>query len=113
MKSVMMSRITRHLSEFCGTIMFRGVMIVAAVCGIWLFVMPNAAVSAAPEQMITYSVRPGDTLWSYASMITEQGSSIADSVDLLMRINHLDTPELSVGQRLLVPLVQEDDIAIK
>lgn len=59
-----------------------------------------------PAEFVTYTVQPGDTLWSYAARATPSGGDVNDSIDTLMRINHLDSVSLDVGQRLKVPVVR-------
>lgn len=54
-------------------------------------------------QVISYIVRPGDTLWSYASSITPAGQDVAETVDELISLNNLESGALRAGQRLIVP----------
>ncbi|MCH9274710.1 LysM peptidoglycan-binding domain-containing protein [Bifidobacterium amazonense] len=75
-------------------------MMVAAV--LLTFEPWNPGPTEATE-VTSYTVRPGDTLWAYAERITPQGGDVAESVDLIMRINHMDSAQLEAGQRILVP----------
>lgn len=59
---------------------------------------------SGPETTVTYTVQPGDTLWSFAVRATPAGGDVNDSLDALMRINHLDSSTLEVGQRIEVPV---------
>lgn len=59
--------------------------------------------AAGTEDMVSYTVRPGDTLWEYAAQATPEGGDVNDTLDELMRLNHLDSVQLSVGQRIMVP----------
>lgn len=52
----------------------------------------------------SYTVRPGDTLWSYAASITPQGQDIQQTVSDLIALNDLDSSALEAGQRIIVPL---------
>ena len=54
-------------------------------------------------QVISYIVRPGDTLWSYASSITPAGQDVSETVDELISLNNLESGALRAGQRLIVP----------
>ena len=54
-------------------------------------------------EVVNYTVRPGDTLWSYASDITPKGGDVSQSVDELMDLNDLDSATLHPGQVLIVP----------
>ena len=55
--------------------------------------------------MYSYTVQPGDTLWSYASAITPDGGDVRDTIDDLISLNHLDGVSLQVGQQLKVPIL--------
>lgn len=71
----------------------------------WVF--PGRADSAtAPMQVTAYTVRPGDTLWTYAEMITPEGGDVSQSVEELIRLNGLDSHALRAGQRIVVPASQ-------
>ena len=54
----------------------------------------------------TYTVRPGDTLWSYAADITPANRDVSERVDEIMQLNHLDSPVLHPGQVIVVPQQQ-------
>ena len=56
-----------------------------------------------PSEVMSYTVRPGDTLWSYAASITPQGGDVSETVEALMDLNHFDSPALTAGQRIIVP----------
>nr|WP_226836172.1 LysM peptidoglycan-binding domain-containing protein [Bifidobacterium leontopitheci] len=67
--------------------------------------LPHPAQSVADPQLVTsYTVQPGDTLWSYAESITPDGGDVRDTVSRLVQLNHLDDDSLETGQRLLVPV---------
>ena len=75
-----------------------------AFTGMRLLIPVSAHSDQGAIQVISYTIRPGDTLWSYAQSITEPGGDVSETVDRLMRLNHLDTASLRVGQRLVVPV---------
>ena len=54
----------------------------------------------------TYTVHPGDTLWSYAADITPANQDVSQRVDEIMQLNHLDSPVLHPGQVIVVPQQQ-------
>ena len=83
----------------------RFIVFSALVCFAWIIFMPKPAVSAVSKSFITYTVRPGDTLWSYAKSITDKNGNISDSVDYLMQLNNLESPDLEVGQSIRVPFI--------
>lgn len=55
------------------------------------------------QEVTSYTVRPGDNLWTYAQMVTPEGGDVSYSVDRLMKLNNLNTPVLQAGQRIVVP----------
>lgn len=55
-------------------------------------------------QVTGYIVRPGDTLWSYASAITPAGHDVSETVDELIALNNLESGSLQAGQRIIVPV---------
>lgn len=79
------------------------VLLMTAIIFCTLF-MPKTAVSAIPERVVTYTVRPGDTLWNYAATITPKNGDISDNVERLMALNHLSSEDLVIGQSINVPL---------
>ncbi|MFD0705172.1 LysM peptidoglycan-binding domain-containing protein [Alloscardovia venturai] len=70
-----------------------------------VFVMPHASaeVSYDSDNLVSYTVQPGDTLWSYAQRITPRDGDIYDTMDMIKQINHLNADNLEAGQSLLVP----------
>jgi len=86
-----------------------GCLLVAlsAVALVWLaadmVMLPKADSATLPTHVVGYTVRPGDTLWAYASSITSQGGDVARTVDELMALNELDSAVLVPGQRIIVP----------
>lgn len=51
----------------------------------------------------SYTVRPGDTLWTYAASITPKGHDVSETVAEIKTLNHLSSSVIDAGQRLLVP----------
>lgn len=90
----------RSWQERVGVLML--VAVVAVVCGVVL--SPQRADSdSGPQEVVSYVVAPGDTLWSYAEAITPPGGDVNDAVDELREMNHLRTTKLQTGQRIVVP----------
>ncbi len=52
----------------------------------------------------TYSVASGDTLWALASSLAKPGEDVRDVVAEIVDLNGLASAELTVGQRLVVPV---------
>jgi len=66
------------------------------------FAQGSVATSEA-RQTETIVVVPGDTLWDIASERAEDGDVTA-MMHFLKELNHLDSPALAAGQRLIVPV---------
>lgn len=57
------------------------------------------------QEVTSYTVRPGDSLWTYAQMVTTDGGDITKEVANIMELNNLQSPVLHTGQRIVVPKV--------
>lgn len=77
-----------------------------AVAGMYALVVPGMQSAQASGTVVSYIVRPGDTLWAFAAEATPAGGDVNDTLDELMRLNHLDSAQLSVGQRIVVPATE-------
>ena len=62
-----------------------------------------ASSAPGPQEVVTRTVRPGDNVWSYAASITPQGEDVTKNVDRIMQINNMSSPNLRVGDRILIP----------
>ena len=96
----------------------------AAAAAVLLFFLASVALSLyraaaasyrsplARVAVLTVTVRPGDTLWTYAQKYGSPNVYILDRIESLARANHLtsDSP-LVPGQRLLVPVTDPVKIA--
>lgn len=71
--------------------------------GLAMLTAEPARSDTGATQVISYIVRPGDTLWSYASSITPAGQDVSETVDELISLNNLESGALRAGQRLIVP----------
>ena len=82
-------------------------MIVAAAAAGFMFMRPVQAQaqieSTAPMEVQSYVVGSGDTLWKYAQIGMKPGDNVNDYVTYLMKLNHLDSADLTPGQRIIVP----------
>lgn len=77
--------------------------VVLAWAGIGAWSARPAQSSTGATQVTSYIVKPGDTLWSYASSITPKGQDVSETVDELIELNDLDSGALQAGQRIIVP----------
>ena len=62
-----------------------------------------ASSAPGPQEVVTRTVGPGDNVWSYAASITPQGEDVTKNVDRIMQINNMSSPNLRVGDRILIP----------
>ena len=81
-------------------------LLVAALTwiGVSVFTADRARSDNDATAVTSYTVRPGDTLWSYAASVTPQGGDVNDTVDELIALNDLEGGALRAGQRIMVPL---------
>lgn len=79
------------------------VALALAWCGFALTAQ-RAQSDTGATQVTSYIVRPGDTLWSYASAITPAGHDVSETVDELIALNNLESGSLQAGQRIIVPV---------
>ena len=63
-----------------------------------------ASSAPGPQEVVTRTVRPGDNVWSFATSITPQGEDVTKNVDRIMQINNMSSPNLRVGDRILIPI---------
>ena len=76
----------------------------AGWCGFGALTAQRAQSDTGATQVTSYIVRPGDTLWSYASAITPAGHDVSETVDELIALNNLESGSLQAGQRIIVPV---------
>ena len=102
MKNVFAAECVWHRS---GAMRVLVVAVVSAVAwaGLSMFAPSRADSATLPGEVMSYTVRPGDTLWSYAESITPRGGDVSQTVDELMDLNNLDSSALTAGQRIIVP----------
>jgi nucleoid-associated protein YgaU len=80
-------------------------LLVAGAAAVALLVAPGLARGEGPERpaaTVTYTVEPGDTLWSIARRVAP-GRDPRPVVDRLIEANHLQG-SLQAGQQLTVVL---------
>ncbi|NEG54372.1 LysM peptidoglycan-binding domain-containing protein [Bifidobacterium sp. SMA15] len=74
-----------------------------AWAGIGLCMPVRATSASGPVEVTSYTVQPGQSLWTYAEMATPEGGDVSSTVDELMRLNGMDGSALRAGQRIIVP----------
>ncbi|GAB3529169.1 hypothetical protein GCM10027402_32260 [Arthrobacter monumenti] len=94
-----------------GRLLFLGLplMLLAAllVTTLGLFNSPATAStegSLSATSNVSYTVRPGDTVWKVAEVIAD-GRDTRDVVQSIMAVNDLETSVIQVGQQLFLPTV--------
>ena len=74
------------------------VMVALALAWLWFvgaLTVQRAQSDTGATQVTSYIVRPGDTLWSYASAITPAGHDVSETVDELIALNNLESGSLA------------------
>ena len=113
-----MSALASHISRSSGAVQTAGAK---AHVRMWLIVlaallclgctlasrMPGLGEQTAyagyeSTEVVHYTVRPGDTLWSIASRFTD--APAAQVVECLKAINGLDDSRIVAGQHLIIPV---------
>ena len=98
----------RHAGTFRRNVRGRIIAVMVALalawCGFGAFTAQRAQSDTGATQVTSYIVRPGDTLWSYASAITPAGHDVSETVDELIALNNLESGSLQAGQRIIVPV---------
>lgn len=98
------------LSQYLAVLLLTLAFVLVFVGALWARESAYAAevsstLNAASQEVIV--VQAGDTLWSIASECTDGEISIDVIVDWIEETNSLDpTATLSVGQRLVVPMLE-------
>lgn len=60
--------------------------------------------TVSAQEVQRHVVAPGETLWRIAAGITPEGGDVRDTVDRLVRLNHLPSAGLMAGQVIVVPV---------
>lgn len=84
------------------------VLALLAVIGLAMILRAPGAVADAPsqgQQVRSYVVQPGDTLWALASEIAAPGDDVRDVVAELADLNGLGQVALTAGQEIILPVV--------
>ena len=94
-----LSRTRRH-----GGVLAVLLTLTLAFAGVGMLTAEPARSDGGAMQVTSYIVRPGDTLWSYASAITPTGHDVSETVAELISLNNLESGALRAGQRSIVPV---------
>ena len=62
----------------------------------------DAAISSGESKYVQVVVTPGESLWSIAAMVAENGQIAAVVADIV-EVNQLKSADVAAGTRLLVP----------
>ena len=95
----------QHAGTFHRNVRGKIIAVMVALALAWCgFGALTAQRAQSDTQVTSYIVRPGDTLWSYASAITPAGHDVSETVDELIALNNLESGSLQAGQRIIVPV---------
>lgn len=75
-------------------------LVTAAIVGPQAFAQDEAA---APVKLDTYTVAPGESLWSIAADLTPEGGDVNAMVITIQRLNAIGGSGLQAGVQLLIP----------
>jgi Tfp pilus assembly protein FimV len=62
--------------------------------------------TGTPDQLDTYTVGSGDTLWQIAANLTPQGRDVRETMTEIEDVNALTTSQLQAGQQILLPHIE-------
>ena len=80
---------------------------------VFLFTFTANAFNKPQEKFTEVIVHKDDTLWAIAERITPNNGDIRDTVYNIRKINHLSSPVLHPGQRILIPRQISNDIQMQ
>ena len=81
----------------------RLLILLTGACAVFLLVSGRVEASTPDPDPVSYTVRPGDSLWAIAGSLTGPGEDVRSTVGAIMEINGLSQSALAVGQVLLLP----------
>lgn len=79
------------------------VLAVLALLSLWAATGAQASSSEPGVEFAHVIVQPGDSLWSVATSLAPEADT-RDVIYDLVRLNHLDSSDVYVGQELAIPL---------
>jgi len=79
--------------------MFGRILILVGLAVLAWSVMAHSSQAHGAKQVVT--VKPYDTLWSIASR--HYGGDVRDAIWRIERANHLQSADVSVGQKIVLP----------
>lgn len=81
----------------------RLLILLMAIGVVFLLLSGRVEASTPDPDPVSYTVRPGDSLWAIAGSLTGSGEDVRSTVGAIMEINGLSQSALAVGQVLLLP----------
>jgi hypothetical protein len=97
-------RSTVRLTQRGRIVVLLGALLLAVVVMVSLSGWATASLhSGTPEQVRTVEVQPGDTLYGLAAGIAKPGE-IREMVHRIQQLNSLSGADLTVGQKLAIPV---------
>lgn len=81
----------------------RLVLLLAAVCAVFLMIGGPAEADIPTPEPIEYVVEPGDTLWEIASAVASPEQDVRRLVQDISVLSGIDAASIFPGQILLIP----------
>lgn len=97
--------ITRRGRLVLSALVFVAVLVIAAVAFVGLGGSAAFASLDGGREVVTVTVQPGDTVWSYAEKYHPQGMDVRDYVLAVQERNGLSGGRLSAGETLELPIL--------
>lgn len=91
-------RLTRR-----GRAVFGSAAAVLVLCTLW----GGKAVAdgrAEPVEVRVHTVSAGETVWGYATRLADVGEDVRDVVAQIVDLNEMESADLRVGQRIVLPV---------
>lgn len=79
------------------------VLALLVVAALVVIAAASGVQAAAPAVTRTVVISSGETLWALAAANPVDGLSIEQTVELIVRMNALDSSQIAVGQQIMLP----------
>ena len=81
----------------------RVLVIISTIVVALVLLLPSTGHADGVAPTTTHHVRSGDSLWSIAEGVTDPGSDIRGTIEVIKELNGLSGSVIIPGQRLVIP----------